>query len=373
LKTDHSLILPELDEDQIDIERYFDALRKIIKDRPGFAVRRRVSLCLLSFTNMLLVRDLDPTKWPQIGDQHALLDHPIVREVFEGSRGESDSGWDIAAEHEVEDGAGAKIPLVFDADSSQHSALVDVLAERENLVIEGPPGTGKSQTITNLIAACLADGKRVLFVAEKLAALDVVRVRLTQAGLDPFVLELHSNKTNKKRVLEELAKRVEYRGNPPPDLPRKLQELEGHRDDLRRYRDLINSITHNSFGLTLHQLMWRAETYRMGLSFDERPLTQRSVPDAKEVSSFELTRRMDCLGHLGAQYLDIGGFDTDGTFWGFFPDRIVPGDEIRHSKFCFRLVNGLSSLWKISGYISTYPRTLFVISLWRLRKSSSTA
>ena len=78
LKTDHSLILPELDEDQIDIERYFDALRKIIKDRPGFAVRRRVSLCLLSFANMLLVRDLDPTKWPQIGDQHALLDHNPV-------------------------------------------------------------------------------------------------------------------------------------------------------------------------------------------------------------------------------------------------------------------------------------------------------
>jgi len=73
----------------------------------------------------------------------------------------------------------------------------------------------------------------------------------------------------------------------------------------------------------------------MGLSFDERPLTQRSVPDAEEISAFELSRRMDCLCHLGAQYLDIGGFDTDGTFWGFFPDRIVPGDEIRLQQILF--------------------------------------
>jgi hypothetical protein len=245
LKTDHGIILPELPEDQIDIEGYFSALQEIIKERPGFAVRRRVSLCLLSFTNMLLVRDLDPTKWPKIGEQHTLLDHPIVREVFEGSAGKAaEGGWGIAKEHEVEDGPGAHIPLVFDADSSQHSALVDVLSERKNLVIEGPPGTGKSQTITNLIAACLVEGKRVLFVAEKLAALEVVSTRLMRAGLDPFILELHSNKANKKRVLEELAKRAAYRANSPPDLPRKLQELEAHRNDLRAYRDLIKWPVH---------------------------------------------------------------------------------------------------------------------------------
>jgi Protein of unknown function (DUF4011)/AAA domain len=196
LNTDHGMILPELDEDQIDVEGYFSAIQKIISIRPGFAVRRRVSLCLLSFTNMLLVRDLDPEKWPQIGEHHALLDHPLVREVFEGRSGEPDGGLGIAAEHPVEEDPGARIPLVFDADSSQHSALVDVLAERKNLVIEGPPGTGKSQTITNLIAASLAEGKKVLFVAEKLAALEVVKVRLSLAGLDPFVLELHSNKTS---------------------------------------------------------------------------------------------------------------------------------------------------------------------------------
>jgi len=107
LKTDHGIILPELPEDQINIEGYFSSLQEIIKERPGFAVHRRVSLCLLSFTNMLLVRDLDPTKWPKIGEEHTLLDHPIVREVFQGSAGEAaEGGWGIAKEHEVEGGPG---------------------------------------------------------------------------------------------------------------------------------------------------------------------------------------------------------------------------------------------------------------------------
>lgn len=331
LKTDHALILPELPDEQLDVEGYFSAIRSVIKERPRFTLRRRISLCLLSFTNMLLVRDIDPAKWPKTEEKHALLDHPIVREIFMGT--EKDTGaeadWEIAKEYDVEDGSGAQIPLVFDADSSQHSALIDILVQRKNVVIEGPPGTGKSQTIANLIAASIAEGKKVLFVAEKLAALEVVKARLTRAGLDPFVLELHSNKTNKKRVLEELCKRDQYRPNPPPDLPRKLQELEGHRNDLRDYRDLINSVSFNALGRSLHQIMWRSQRCRMALSIDYRSLTQRIVQDACKISALELSRRMDCLGYLGDQYAHLGGFDANSPFWGFFPEPIVPGEEIR--------------------------------------------
>jgi transcription elongation GreA/GreB family factor len=329
LRNDFGLALPELGEEQINVNGYFAEIQEIIKKQPGFTLKHRVSLCLLSFSNMLLVRDLDPSKWPSNGDENSLIDHPIVREVFEGRADDGGAGLSLAEEHLVEEGPGSNIPLVYDADSSQHSALIDVLSLKKNLVIEGPPGTGKSQTITNLIAACLAEGKKVLFVAEKLAALEVVKNRLSLAGLDPFVLELHSNKTNKKRVLEEIAKRTTFRPSHPNDLPRLQQQLEAHRKDLKAYTDLINSIAHNAFGLTLHKIMWRAEKHRQGLSNEENMLSQIDISDATQISEFEFGRRMDCLGYLGSQYQSVGGFDASCTFWGFYPERLIPGDEVK--------------------------------------------
>jgi primosomal protein N' len=100
------------------------------------------------------------------------------------------------------------LSLVDRADGTQARALLHALSGR-NLVIQGPPGTGKSQTITNLIAAVLQRGKTVLFVAEKLAALEVVRRRLRELGLGDFCLELHSHKTRKKSFFEDIKVRLE--------------------------------------------------------------------------------------------------------------------------------------------------------------------
>ena len=91
-----------------------------------------------------------------------------------------------------------------DADSSQIRAI-DANNKGHHLVLEGPPGTGKSQTITNMIANALANNKTVLFVAEKMAALEVVEKRLDEAGLRNYILEIHSHKANKRKVSESLA------------------------------------------------------------------------------------------------------------------------------------------------------------------------
>lgn len=329
LRNDYGVVLPEITEEQIDVNDYFAEIQAIIKNKVGFALKHRVSLCLLSFSNMLLVRDLEPEKWPTIGDYNALIDHPIVRDVFEGKVDIGGSGISLAKDHLVEEGEGANIPLVYDADSSQHSALIDVLSLNKNLVIEGPPGTGKSQTITNLIAASISAGKKVLFVAEKLAALEVVKNRLSLAGLDPFVLELHSNKTNKKQVLEEIAKRIGFEPNRAINLPRLQLQLESHRKDLKAYSDLINSISHNAFGWTIHEVMWRAEKHRLVLSNEESLLSQIDIRDGTLISEFELTGRMDCLRYLSSQYSSVGGFDSSCTFWGFYPERLIPGDEVK--------------------------------------------
>ena len=97
------------------------------------------------------------------------------------------------------------------------------------MVINGPPGTGKSQTITNMIAAGLKAGKKILFVSDKLAALQVVRHRLNQANMGHFCLELHSHKTQKKKLLGELRERLDERFRHPQQLHDKISILMRHR------------------------------------------------------------------------------------------------------------------------------------------------
>lgn len=103
-RNDYGVVLPELTEEQIDVNDYFTEIQTIIKKKAGFELKHRVSLCLLSFSNMLLVRDLEPEKWPTIGDFNSLIDHPIVRDVFEGKVDIGGSGISLAKDHLVEEG-----------------------------------------------------------------------------------------------------------------------------------------------------------------------------------------------------------------------------------------------------------------------------
>jgi len=115
--------------------------------------------------------------------------------------------------------------LINPADASQFSAIVDVVRGK-NLVIKGPPGTGKSQTITNMIAALMLQGKSVLFVAQKQAALDVVRNNLAAAGLEDYLLEIFSIKGKKKTVMDSFTKRINQEPpKKPNDFFKKLESL----------------------------------------------------------------------------------------------------------------------------------------------------
>ena len=122
---------------------------------------------------------------------------------------------------------------VLDADSSQQVAIL-AAKSGASMVIEGPPGTGKSQTITNIIAECLSQGKTVLFVAEKAAALEVVKRRLDAVQLGDFVLELHSRKASKRQIIEELG-RVMNASYPP------AERFDLDARDLEQLRARLNS------------------------------------------------------------------------------------------------------------------------------------
>ena len=197
------ITLPDLPDtnampEDYDLQQLFTAVSQAISGKKGWTIKTTISLGLFSFQKFVMYKDLET-------HAQSLATHRLIQQLITRS-GDHIVGLptairslDLDQEYPPE----ATFQVV-DADSSQLRAIA-ACAKAYDLVIEGPPGTGKSQTITNLIAQALAAGKSVLFVAEKMAALEVVYNRLVQAGLGEFCLELHSTKANKRAVMKELA------------------------------------------------------------------------------------------------------------------------------------------------------------------------
>lgn len=185
------------DESGVDVAGIWARFARAVVDLPGFEVKQDVCLGLFSFTKYLMWKDLTD----RIDD---ILQSPLVRQLV-GQRQESEGGYArFAGEHGLDElKQPNELHTPIDCDSSQLAA-VNAAADGLSFVLKGPPGTGKSQTITNIVADALARGKTVLFVSEKIAALNVVHDRLKKLGLGPFLLELHSAKATKSGVLAQL-------------------------------------------------------------------------------------------------------------------------------------------------------------------------
>ncbi|MBP0447449.1 DUF3320 domain-containing protein [Roseomonas sp. SSH11] len=193
---------PPEDETGLDVRAILDTFRSKLRDVPGWEVTDEVALTNLSFTKYLM--------WKDLADRAAALrESEVARRLMDGpaDREARDPGLPADANPETPpidveaETAGLVCPL--EADSSQLRAVASAGAGR-SFVLIGPPGTGKSQTIANIIADTLARGRTVLFVAEKRAALEVVQRRLRQVGLGDFCLDLFSAKTSKVSVLEQM-------------------------------------------------------------------------------------------------------------------------------------------------------------------------
>lgn len=261
LGKEFGLILPEISDDILP-EAYFAKIKEnILLHKPRWKIVSKSCLSLLNFTKQVMYLDLDPQKWQ--GASIQLESHPIISKLFslEGQEGIFNN---IEYEIDTIPNIHQNFPLIADADSSQHSALIDAV-KGSNLIIEGPPGTGKSQTITNLIAALLNNGKKILFVAEKMAALEVVKKRLDNVGLGQFCLELHSHKANKVEVIKDLERQLENRvtnkNNHSQYLESSIQNYEHAKDKLSSYADLINKEFKNS-GKTIHQILSKVARLR---------------------------------------------------------------------------------------------------------------
>ncbi|GGG44101.1 DUF3320 domain-containing protein [Hymenobacter glacieicola] len=196
-----ALPLPEA-EDDLHPAEYFASVSRAIGGLPRWQMHpNTIVLGFFSFGKFMLYRDLDPALWPT---DAPLLNHPAIAALLGPDTGFREAATTLSDTAFLDTESPAhELHQVLDADSSQLLALLAV-HEGRNLVIQGPPGTGKSQTIANLLAEAIGAGKKVLFVAEKMAALEVVKRRLDTLGLGAACLELHSHKANKKALHDEL-------------------------------------------------------------------------------------------------------------------------------------------------------------------------
>ncbi len=276
--------LPDLEENEEfhNLKNFFDLIENFAEEK-GWSLERWVSFGIYDAQNMPLYKDLENI------ENSGLEKFDLLREFLEGSDNEADQNrfadiYEVDTEENQQE-----IPaLVTDADASQFSAVKDAV-NGKSFVLKGPPGTGKSQTITNIITTLNALGKKVLFVAQKQAALDVVRNNLESIGAEDYLLEIFSLKANKKAVMESIRQRYEKQ---PPSPPRKLDEdiesLNKIKKDLNSYSNFINQ-EYEKTDKSIHEILWEQ------IDIDETLI--ESIEDIKikspeTISDYEL--KADC-------------------------------------------------------------------------------
>ena len=240
LANDFELKLPEFPEgDDWLPSEYFEKTRKAVASQPRWQVQANtMMLGFYSFAKFLMWRDLAPeNEW---GSEGGLAGNPLVESLLLGGFESEESLFAEKGNLDERFPDPKELGHILDADASQTQVIAAVRGGR-NIVVQGPPGTGKSQTIANIVAVAARDGKRVLFVAEKRAALDVVHARLERCGLGPLCLELHSHKAVRRHVYNDLKATLEL-GPPLAVDERHYERTRGVRDELNRLSTLLHEV-----------------------------------------------------------------------------------------------------------------------------------
>ena len=315
------LPMPDLVTDAVDLGGYFEAVAESVSELEGWQVHPFLNLALFNFTGLGLYEDLVP---------EAVQSSALVRQLLAADASEEEPPEEseiIAEDVDVDQPEIAKrVPvLIAQADASQFAAVADVMAGR-SMVIEGPPGTGKSQTITNIIANALFAGKRILFVAEKKVALDVVYTRLSEAGLKPYCLRIESDKANKRQVYDELAERIDL---PTPLRPRRdgvHQVFNELRHELNGFAALLNQ-PHGQEEQSHHDLLWQELQLRCELTaaaVDPSP-HEAEIRDACANSKQRIERNSQLLDDLARL---LNGADHNHLERVFQPLGVLPADAL---------------------------------------------
>lgn len=299
-----SIALPELGDESV--EAYLSRVRELTSRHPRWAVEPTLTLAAFPYSKLAMWQDVDamakggvvhPMVRRLAGDGTAALVARRVREVpslpqdVESLRGGGlDDLLNLRDQH-----------AVIDADFSQLRAI-ELARSGANLVIHGPPGTGKSQTIANIVAALLADGKRVLFVSEKTAALDVVKRRLDEVNLGTFCLDLHSERGKKSSVYEQL--RAAMEPSAQTDAPRfPVEQLQARQTQLNAFVRALHQIR-APLGLSVYDIHGRIA------SIGDQPAVPAAIQLAPELDEDRLGRILGAAQRIAARTAEHASYAT---------------------------------------------------------------
>ncbi|WP_329062126.1 DUF3320 domain-containing protein [Streptomyces sp. NBC_01429] len=270
---------PVTAKDSADLAALLSAAREVAAGQKDWSVDDRRVLGLFASHREAMYQDLQQ-------NEDRILAHPLVRAIGLGpDAGLPDEliGFEPPELDRIDDvQLPEKTPLVMDADASQRQCIAAALDNR-SFVMSGPPGTGKSQTITNMIAALIHSGRSVLFVSEKAAALDVVRNRLRGVGLGDFVMALHSGDISKKAVAGELARVLTTEAPVSGAAEHELERARQLRVELSAYAAAMNQLR-EPLGLTLHDALGRL-IQLAGEDTPHLPLTARNAGTVSGLSA----------------------------------------------------------------------------------------
>lgn len=328
LQREFGLRLPSIDEfETLDINAYLAAVEAMLEGRATWGVLRDDAILgLFSFAKFMMYRDLDPQSWEALGGLEAIpMLRGVVQDGFPGARlTDEASNLDRIIPPE-------KMCHVVDCDSSQALVVHDVL-QGNNILVQGPPGTGKSQTIANIISAAVAEGKRVLFVAEKMAALEVVKRRLDHVGVGVACLELHSNKANKRSLLEELRKTLNLGDPQRSSTAPIIEQLTERRDTLNAHVARLHE-PHVPSALTAYQVFGQlVRLRRLGYTTQSLPLEVPTswAPHEKEAREALLREMIERVEEIGVP--------SQHAWSGVQNDGLLPNERDR----LLTLVDGLA-------------------------------
>ncbi len=313
LQADFGITLPDFPGDATP-GAWAETVKQAIAAQPGWRVEPdALHLGLFSFAKFLMYADLDPAKNP------TLTTHGLVRALLTGQQlppaDIPGDDTDIDALIPVE-----KLDFAVDADASQTLAA-HVARIGSHLVIQGPPGTGKSQVITNIISQAVLDGRRVLFMAEKLAALQVVKRRLDAVGIGAACLELHSDKLSKRAVLDELRATLSMPAAPKPARDDLITRLGSLRSRLNKHAAAmtapIGKSGRNAYHVTGQLVRLRANGMKA---------PRFTLDGAAAWTSAQLDERRRTVRELAARCADLG--QPDASPWaGITADLPAPDLE----------------------------------------------